>query len=278
VGGERAKFILAAALAALALAATGCGGDGDEGPSGSSGDEEEITEVLNIFFTTTDPVQCEQVTENFFREQSPDVLAADDPMEECAKSIDPTGSAESIEVGDVEVDGSDATATVTPEGGTFAGSSVTVAMVDDGGWKIDGIDHVELEDRELLLSEIDKRAQESFGNDAFTKGNSDCIARYFREELPPEELEASIEGGEKTFIYDAVRFCLGGGTDTIAILSIVSTQLQRAGIDAKIARCVAGISIAGQKGATLEEFAADPKVQGRIENAAKTGVPVCARR
>jgi hypothetical protein len=269
MGGARA-YAIATALTLLLVAVAGCGGSS----SGGSG-EDEVKRVLETFFTTSDPVQCEELTDNAFKQLSPNVLAADDPKAECRKSLDPTGQATSIQVSDVSIEGSKATATVVPDGGTFEGATVKLELVDDGGWKIDGIADVQLTNREQFLREVDARSKKSFGNDAFTSEQSDCIAKYIRREASTDEIERSIVSGDRTYVYDAVRLCLGGGTDLIAIVQIINNQLVNEGVDPKIAQCSAGASIAGLKDATLEDFAASRQVQQRLAKAIKQAAQFC---
>jgi hypothetical protein len=269
VGGARA-YAVVGTLAVLVAAAAGCGGD-----SGGGTGEDEVTGVLQTFFTTSDPAQCDELTNNAFKQLSPNVLAADDPASECRKSLDPTGQAKSIQVSDLSIDGSKATATVVPEGGTFEGATVRINLVDDGGWKIDGIADVQLTSRDEFLREVDARAKKSFGNDAFTADESDCIARYIRREVSTEEIERGIVSGDRTYLYDGVRLCLGGGTDLIAIVQIINNQLVNEGVDPKVAQCSAGASIAGLKDATLEDFAASRQVQERLAKAIKQAAQFC---
>jgi hypothetical protein len=259
-----------ASLALVALFAAGCGGG-----SGSGSGDDEVKRVLETFFATSDPAQCEQFTERAFRQLAPNVAASPNRLAECRKSIDPTGVAKSIRVSDVSIDGAKATATVTPDGGTFEGATVTLALVDQGGWKIDGITDVQLSDRDAFLQEVDARAKKSFGNDAFTSEESECIAKYIRREVSKEEIERGIVSGDRTYLYDAVRLCLGGGTDLIAIVQIIDNQLVHEGIDPKVAQCSAGASIAGLKDATLEDFAASRQVQERLAKAIKQAAQFC---
>src|SRR3954468_16256799 len=115
-------YMMIVALTVTALAGCGAG-------SGGGSAEEQVKGVLGTFFTTVDPVQCEELTDKAFKQIAPNVLAADDPAAECRKSLDPTGVAKSIEVSDVNVDGSKATATVAPDGGTFEGATVKLNLV-----------------------------------------------------------------------------------------------------------------------------------------------------
>ena len=258
-----------AALVVLAIVvAGGCGG------SGSSADD-QIKEVLNTSFTTADPVQCEQVTQKGLQQIAPFVARAPDPAKACRDALDPTSNADSIRISDLTVDGDHATAKVSPRGGSFGGAQVTVALANQGGWKIDGFSDVRIVDRNAYLASLEKAAKGSFGNDALRPRDSRCIVEYIRRNVSDAELERSVRTGDKGYAYDAARLCLGGGLDLIAIEQLVENQLIHGGIDPDQARCLAGLSIAGQKSATLEEFATSQKIQQSIANVIKKGAFIC---
>ena len=260
-----------AVLVALAsvMLAVGCGGGG---PS----DQDQIKGVLETSFTTADPVQCDQVTQKGLQNIAPSVAQAPDPRKACRDALDPSSSADSIRISGLTVNGDHATATVTPQGGSFAGAAVNVPLVKEGGWKIDGLDDVRIVDRDAYLTSLEKAAKDSFGNDALRPRDSRCITEYIRRNASNAELERSLNTGDKKYAYDAARFCLGGGIDLIAITQLVETQLIHEGIDPGQARCLAALSIAGQKSATLEEFATSRKIQQSIANVIKKGAFICA--
>jgi hypothetical protein len=253
---------------ALAVAAAGCGG-------GGSSDDDEIGRVLTTSFTTADPAQCEQLTAKGLRQIAPFVADAPDPDKACRDALDPASSSHSIQVSELRVEGEHATAKVTPAGGSLGGAVVTVALADQDGWKIDGFDDVEIVDRNAYLSSLGAAAESSFGHDTLRPEDSRCIAEYIRRKVSNAQLERSITSGEKGFAYDAVRFCLGGGIDLIAITQLIDNQLVHAGIDAQHAQCLAALSIAGQKSATVEQFATSQKIQQSIANVLKKGAFLC---
>lgn len=256
-------------LAVLAIAlATGCGG-------GGASDPDQIQQVLTTSFTTDDPVQCDQVTQKGLKQIAPSVADAADPAKACRDALDQSSSADSIRVTGLKVNGDHATAMVTSQGGSFVGTEVTVALADQDGWKIDGFDGVRIVDRNAYLTSLDQAAQDSFGNDALRPRDSRCIIDYIHKNVSNAELERSVRTGDKKYAYDAARFCLGGGIDLIAITQLVETQLIHEGIDPDQARCLAAISIAGQKSATLEEFATSQKIQQSIANVIKKGNFIC---
>lgn len=261
---------MSAMLVGLALAAvTGCGGA--SGPS----DEDQIKQVLTTAFTTSDPAQCQQLTQKGLQQIAPSVAQADDPAKACRDALDPSSNADSIQISAMSVNGDHATAKVTPQGGSSGGAVVTVALANQDGWKIDGFADIKIVDRDAFLATMDEGTKASFGSDALTPRDARCISDQIRRNATNAELERAVTTGEKGFVYDAVNLCLGGGIDLIAITQLVENQLIHAGIDPSQARCLAGLSIAGQKSATVEEFATSPKIQQSIENVLKKGAFLC---
>ncbi len=129
---RRASALLAG-TAALALAA-GCGSD--DGDGGDAGDDEAaISAVITKGVTSTDVEEkcVETVTTGF-------VTAVYGDLETCraaeAEEDDdppPTGAATS----DIVIDGDDATAKVTIEGGNTDGATGTITLAkEDGDWKV----------------------------------------------------------------------------------------------------------------------------------------------
>jgi hypothetical protein len=271
MAGSRAKTGMAAATAVLAFAVAGCGGGG----SGDS--EKEINSVLNSFFTTADPSQCDLFTTKALQQIAPSVARADDPAAACREEVKASAgqTAESIDA-DLEVDGSNAKATVTPDGGIFAGLSVDVALVDDGGWKIDGLGQSHLVDRDAYLAALESGGgQGQVGNGAITPKDARCMAAEIEKNVPDSELSRSIEQDDKDFFYDAIKLCMGGGQDFIAIVALASNQLRAAGLPPDKADCIAGLTLAGPKNLTVKQFAEDDELKQKLENTIRNGAFLC---
>jgi hypothetical protein len=261
----------------MALVATSvlaaCGGGG----SGSGGSEDEINSVLTTFFTTADPSQCDQLTQKALQQIAPSVARADDPAAACREEVKASAgqSAKSIK-SDLDVDGSSAKASVTPDGGIFAGLAVDVALVDDGGWKIDGVGPYHLVDRDAYLSALESGAgQGQLGNGAITPTDARCMADQIKKNVPADELQRDIDQNDKGFLYDAIRDCMGGGQDFIAITALVENQLEAAGVSARNARCMAALTLAGPKNLTVEQFAEDDALKQKLEKTLRTGAFLC---
>jgi hypothetical protein len=253
----------------LALAAAaGCGG-------GGASDQDEINKVLTTSFTTADPAQCEELTQKGLKQLSPSVATAPDPAKACREALDPSSNADSVQVTGLSVSGDRATATVTPQGGSLGGAVVTVALANQDGWKIDGFNDVKIVDRDAYLASLDEATKRSFGSDALTGRDARCIAAYIRQRVTNEELERSITSAQKGYVFHAVSLCLGGGIDFIAITQLIENQLRHAGLDRAHAACLAGLSIAGQKSATLKQFATSERIKRSVEKVLKKGAFLC---
>lgn len=107
---------------------------------GSSGDDEaEVKEVIEKSATTTDPADCKKLQTQKFMEQTSEESGSA-AVKECEEETRKGEVAKSVDVSEVEVDGSSATADVALTGGTLDGQSVKVALIKDGDqWKANEI-------------------------------------------------------------------------------------------------------------------------------------------
>lgn len=117
----RTSAALALATAALALGA--CGGD----DGGGGGDEGEVREVVTQLINS-DEAACDNVTDDFLE-------SVDATEEECRESAGGDAPDPMPEIGEITVDGEEATAIVTDE------DRSTVELVKrDGEWLVDRLD------------------------------------------------------------------------------------------------------------------------------------------
>ncbi|HEV2791796.1 MAG TPA: hypothetical protein VGV69_10905 [Solirubrobacterales bacterium] len=136
-GSSTTRFlVLAAALLALALVGAGCGGD-DNGGSGDA--ESEVTTVVEESVAFEDPATiCEENFTDKALEENYDGKDREAWVEDC--SDDDPGGLTGIEVSKVKVDGATATAAVSARAeGEDDATTFTVELVDEDGWKIDGV-------------------------------------------------------------------------------------------------------------------------------------------
>jgi hypothetical protein len=266
------------ATAALIALGAGCGGD-DSPDEDTAAAEQEITTALETIFTTSDPAQCtELTTTNALRQANPDAADDSELVKACKTNLHPTAEADSLEIEDVTVDGATATATVTPDGGAFAGGTATIALVDDGGWKVDEFTAIDLYDRDQFIAQLNKSlsADGAVGGTNLPAGTPECMSGYIDKEASTPALERLIVESDRKYLYDAMSVCLGGGSDLAAITLIVRKQLINGGLSKSEASCLAGVGITGLKDVTIEEFAEDPEVKKAYEKAIKESAFLCA--
>lgn len=129
-------FALFLICLALPLTVAACGGDDDD--DGGS-DEDAIAEVIETSATSTDPADCARYQTDNFLEQLEFPNEGQTALESCEEDApDPAGAPDSVEAGDISVDGDTATATATFTGGSFDGSTFDLALVkEDDQWKLD---------------------------------------------------------------------------------------------------------------------------------------------
>lgn len=183
-------------FAALALAA--CGGSDES-------DEDKIIDVIETSVTTDDPSSCtEFVTQNFL-DQVEDA-EGEAALKECEEDAEDTSdNPDSVEVTEVEVDGSSATANAAFTGGGFDGQTLTIALVDeDGDWKLDEITGFAEFDQAALVQSFEDQLAEEEG--AIDPEIGSCIIESL-EELEQEEFEELLLGGSSEGFVELAEAC-----------------------------------------------------------------------
>ncbi len=183
-------------LSALALAACG--------DSGSSA-ESEIEEAIETSATSGDPANCTKFETVNFAEQNTNKSGkeATKACEEEAKK-DPESKAESVEVSEVEVDGSKATANAALNGGNFDGQTVTIALVEEeGGWKLDELTGFAKFDQGAIAQVFEAQLEES---GELSSKQTSCIVEGI-EEMPQAEIEEVILSGNSTSVEELAEGC-----------------------------------------------------------------------
>jgi hypothetical protein len=175
-------------LCALGLAACG-GGDSDTG---------KIEEAIETAATGADPSKCTEVETQHFVEQS-NQERGPAALKECEKEARKgEGAAESVEVSNVEVDGSQATADVALTGGAFDGQTIEVGMVEeDGQWKANELTSFTNFDKGKFLAAIEGELGGA------SKGFGACVI---------EKFENSSQGEIEELLWDKSS----GGFDKLA--------------------------------------------------------------
>lgn len=125
-------LLLASICATVALAACGGGGGND--------DNAQITDVIQTSVKSTDPADCTKLQTQQFVEQT-ELQSGQAAIQQCEKDAsDTSDNPSSVDVANVTSSGDTGSADVTFHGGSFDGSTLTVAVSKDGDqWKLDKV-------------------------------------------------------------------------------------------------------------------------------------------
>jgi hypothetical protein len=139
---QRRRLALVVPLLVVPFAVAACGGGGGSssvasGASGASGDEAAVTTAIQDSATSTDPSTCTTLETQAFVEQST-FKTGQDAVKTCQENA--SNHADSVDVTNVSVKGTKATADAAITGGSLDGQTLTVQLVNDGGqWKLNHI-------------------------------------------------------------------------------------------------------------------------------------------
>lgn len=183
----------------LALALSACGGS-----SGGSGDETQIEEAIETSATSTNPkAACAEFSTQQFMEQSTNTEGAA-AVKACEENAKEEQGAESVDISEVEVEGSEATANVALTGGSLDGQGLEVALVKEGSdWKLNEL---------VGFTELDAGAlAESLGTSLKEEGGeaaelAPCIEEKF-EVAEQSEVEEFVISGSTKPIEELVEEC-----------------------------------------------------------------------
>jgi hypothetical protein len=183
-------------LATLGLAA--CGGGESE--------TEAIAETIEASAISKAPADCEALATQAYQEQAQmlEGFAAVTNCEYDAK--EPENDPESVEVGEIEIEGPRATAEVTYLGGAFDGQTLAVGLIETGdSWKLSEIIRFTRFDRPKLVAAFQKWTLE-YGLGRFPKSLASCVGKRLGERSRPD-LEEVILGGSPLPIELAAQSC-----------------------------------------------------------------------
>jgi hypothetical protein len=183
-------------LSALVLSA--CGG------GGGSSDEGQIEEAIETSATSSSPSDCTKLQTLKFDEQGAEVegKAAVKACEEEQKEAE--GQAESVEVSNVEVNGSKGSAEAAVTGGSLDGQTVEINLAKEGDqWKLDEIAGFAKLDQPKLVAAL---------TESFEKGGeveesiATCIEEGFEDASKPE-VEEFLFSGSPASIEELAEGC-----------------------------------------------------------------------
>lgn len=184
------------------LVLAGCGDGGND-------EEDRVVETIEAASLSTDADDCTKLfTVRFleqvhFRNGQPKIALSNCVYYANRPKLDPN-DVESVEVSNVEVDGSEATADVAFTGGTFDGQTLSVTVVEEGGdWKMGEITGFVEFDQDKLAEFIEAQ----FATEAELEPEVvSCAGKRFRELPQPEFEEVMIEGDTEP-IVEIVQGC-----------------------------------------------------------------------
>jgi ABC-type glycerol-3-phosphate transport system substrate-binding protein len=192
----RHKLLIPAFIFALALGLAACGS--------SESDEDKIVDVIETSATSDDPASCtELVTQTFLDQvEEGEGKAA---LKECEEDAEDTSdNPDSVEVTEVEVDGSNATADAAFTGGGFDGQTLAIALVDDGGdWKLDEITGFAKFDQAKLVQTFQEQFEEG---ESIEPEITACIVESL-EELEQAEFEELLLSGSPEGLIELAEAC-----------------------------------------------------------------------
>jgi hypothetical protein len=185
----------------LALALSACGGS-----SGGSGDESQIEEAIETSATSTNPkAACTEFSTQQFMEQSTSTEGAA-AVKQCEENAKEEQGAESVDISEVEVEGSEATADVALTGGSLDGQGLEIALVKEGSdWKLNELVGFTELDAAALAGALGTSLKEEGGEAAEL---APCIEEKF-EVREQSEIEELVISGSTKPIEELVEECQG---------------------------------------------------------------------
>lgn len=190
------RLLLLVPALALALVLSACGG--------SESDEDKIVSAIEASATSSDPADCEALGTVAFMEQTAGG-SGKEAVRKCEEETkDTSGDPDSVEVSEIQVDGSDATADAKFVGGNFDGQTLTIALVDESGdWKLDQLVGFVDFKRDGLIGSFEESLSEG---DEIPAAVRSCILEGL-EELTDEELESLVINNEEDAFVELAEEC-----------------------------------------------------------------------
>jgi hypothetical protein len=192
------KRILAllALLAVAALTVSACGG---------SSSEDKIAKTIEAGTTTDDPSNCTELETQRFVEQST-TKRGKAAVKACeAEAETDEEHAEGVNVSNISVDGSKATAEAEFEGGSLDSQALEFALVEeDGDWKLDYVEGFAKYDGKALGEAFQAKFEEEPGE--LDPEQAKCISGKIGE-LSQADAEKVIFGGSAEPIIELAQSC-----------------------------------------------------------------------
>jgi hypothetical protein len=187
-------MLVVALTATLVLVA--CGDDDDD--DGGGEEDAAITETIETSVTTTDPAACRRLQTQAFLEQS-NFSIGEEAVQDCEEDVaDTEDNPDSVDVENIEVDGSNASADVSFVGGGFDGSTVAVELVKEGEqWKLDRIADVPELNLEAFQENFVERLQDQ---GEIPAPIADCIGQAIEDATEDDIKQVLVSGQEEDLV------------------------------------------------------------------------------
>jgi hypothetical protein len=205
---KKLYLLLPCLILAFALSACGSsssdstGGSGDSTSASSSGDEAQIEETIQKSLAEPSPAACKELETKAFVEQTMHATGTQ-AMKAC-EELGGESNAESVDVSNIQVDGSSATAEVAFSGGAFSDQTLVLALNKEGdNWKLNEITKFAKLEKKALLKAIEEQLQELPSN------ISGCIIDGLNK-ASDETFEALLLKGEDQPLEELAKSCAQG--------------------------------------------------------------------
>ncbi len=192
-------ILIPCVLIPLTLAA--CGGGASTGAD--SGDEKQISEAIQKSLIEPSPIACKELETTDFIEQTTHLTGAA-ALKAC-EAQKGSANGESVEVANVKVSGTDATADASFAGGDFGDQALTIALVKDGErWKLDELASFAKLDKDALIGTIEKQLSQ------LDPKTASCITDGLKS-ASDEVFEGLLLHGDASKLEDLAKSCVTAG-------------------------------------------------------------------
>jgi hypothetical protein len=184
---KKRLFLVPFLLITAALFLSACGSSG-------SSDESQIEEAIETSATSTDPANCTKLQTQEFLEQSTSTEGSE-ALKKCEVEDKKGEKAKSVEVSNVEVEGSEASAEAAITGGSLDGQTLEVGLVKEGEqWKLNELAGFAVLNKtklvEALATELESEANVS-------EELASCVEEGLEESSQPEIEKYLLSGSPK---------------------------------------------------------------------------------
>lgn len=164
---------------------------------GGESEEDEIVDVVETSVSSTDPASCVELATQSFIEQTT-AEAGGAAVKACEKNVKEGEGAESADVSNVAVDGTDASADAAMTGGPFDGQTLAVALVEEGDqWKLDEVTEFATFDRAKFVETVEEQLGETNEIDEAIVA---CIGDALADTSQGEVEELFLSGSSDAFV------------------------------------------------------------------------------